>query len=757
MSLALTGGAPELRVVFEAQAADGALPARWQAGLEVNRRIRKRLGLSFERLRAVEDLFVPSAPAARFAIWHALSFHPTRAPEVKVYLNPRAQGRERAASVVREAIARLGLPRTAEAVAACPRPDDELAFFSLDIDDSPHVRAKIYKIHHDATRADLERALSPARDYVPGVVADICRMMAGTDGPFRGVPIGTSLALNTQDARPTAGALHFPVADYCGSDRIVYERVLRLLDGVDREHYARAMNAFAARPLQAGIGMQPYVSLGIRGGARRVSVGLGLEAYHVAPPRHRDDRLGGARRFDETSFRRAPSLDGGLLTDPRSCIESSSDTGGLVSRRPGAVLRPRSRDDVIEMIRFCRDEGIPVTPRGQGHTMFGQSLSDGGVVIDMSSFCAIRAVSSDRIVVDAGATWKDVLQATTAVGLTPPVLTTYQGLSVGGTLSVGGIGAASYKRGAQVDHVIELEVVTGEGRLVVCSASQHRDLFEAVLAGLGQCAVIVRATLHVIPAPSHVRSHVLRYASLDRFLAAMRRLAVRRLSDGLWGTICAGTDGFRYQLTAFDFTDAPRERASPVWLCDTAVAPTSIHTRVDGYVDFHLAVDRKLAALSAAGDWDGRARPWLNLFLPDRSIEGYLDQTLPTLDLGPDGDLGPPEMGPLGQIHLCPLLHRHLGRPMFRVPGDELMFLIDILTCASGERSDRAYRARLLDRNQRLYERARAVGGTRYAPSALPFSRADWIRHFGPMYGVLAEQKRLHDPDHLLGASVGMF
>jgi cytokinin dehydrogenase len=147
----------------------------------------------------------------------------------------------------------------------------------------------------------------------------------------------------------------------------------------------------------------------------------------------------------------------------------------------------------------------------------------------------------------------------------------------------------------------------------------------------------------------------------------------------------------------------------------------------------------------------------LNLFLPDRAVETMLDEVLPELDTSADGDLGPPEIGVLGQIQLVPLLRRHLGRPLLRVPDDDLVFLFEMRTCATSNRSSAAYRARLLDRNRRLYERARTVGGTRYATAAIPFSRADWIRHLGPAYGALAEQKRAHDPDHLLGASVGMF
>src|SRR4030095_247652 len=111
------------------------------------------------------------------------------------------------------------------------------------------------------------------------------------------------------------------------------------------------------------------------------------------------------------------------------------------------------------------------------------------VVIDMRSLRAVHSVSADRLDVDAGADWGAVVQAALSHGLTPPVLTAYLGLTVGGTLSIGGIGTTTFRHGAQVDHVRELQVVTGEGQVLTCSETRHRDLFEVALAGQGQCAI----------------------------------------------------------------------------------------------------------------------------------------------------------------------------------------------------------------------------------------------------------------------------
>ena len=160
-----------------------------------------------------------------------------------------------------------------------------------------------------------------------------------------------------------------------------------------------------------------------------------------------------------------------------------------------------------------------------------------------------------HVVVDAGATWKNVLNATLKQGLTPPVLTNYLGLSIGGTLAVGGIGGSSSRYGMQTDNVLELDVVTGDGKELTCSATSNPDIFAGVLAGLGQCGVIMRATLGLVRAPERVRRFQLFYPSLSAVTADQRRSLTEQRFDQLQGAILPDpSGGWRYQLEAPCFT-----------------------------------------------------------------------------------------------------------------------------------------------------------------------------------------------------------
>jgi cytokinin dehydrogenase len=263
-------------------------------------------------------------------------------------------------------------------------------------------------------------------------------------------------------------------------------------------------------------------------------------------------------------FERVPRLDGALLLDEVTRRAHAQDYGQIVHEQPSAVLRPGSVGDISRMVGFARRFGLRITARGQGDQPFGQAQVSEGVVIDMRSLGAVHSVFADRLEVDAGADWRGVVEAALRHGLTPPVLTAYLGLTVGGTLSVGGVGTTTFRHGAQVDHVHDLQVVKGEGQVLTCSETRHRDLFEVALAGQGQCAIITRAVLRLVPAASSVREYVLPYPDLATLLRDGALLTEDGRFDGVVGLIAPSEGLWSYALTAtrqFSLPDAPDDAA----------------------------------------------------------------------------------------------------------------------------------------------------------------------------------------------------
>jgi FAD/FMN-containing dehydrogenase len=223
-----------------------------------------------------------------------------------------------------------------------------------------------------------------------------------------------------------------------------------------------------------------------------------------------------------------PPVTGEFTTDPAALSATADDFGHVIRRTPRYVLKPAAVADISAVVAWAANQGLKVAARGQGHSNYGRPMVQGGVVIDMSALNTIHSIASDRMVVDAGAQWSAVIDAALARGLTPPVLTAFTGLSVGGTLSVGGIGGMSHLYGMQTDNVLELNVVVADGRELTCSATQNADLFDAVRAGLGQVGIITSATLKLMPAPARVRRYQLFYPDQATLTADQRKVLDER-------------------------------------------------------------------------------------------------------------------------------------------------------------------------------------------------------------------------------------
>ncbi len=451
-------------------------------------------------------------------------------------------------------------------------------------------------------------------------------------------------------------------------------------------------------------------------------------------------------------FAHAPRLDGTLLLDASSRRAASRDQGNIVTMSPAAILRPGSVSDIRKMILFCRAHGIGVAARGQGHTTFGQALTS-GLVIEMRALRRIHSIGPDNAVVDAGVLWRELIDAAYNRGLTPPAITGYTKLSIGGTLSVGGVGAISTNdAGAQIDRVRELEVVTGAGEVVTCSPTRRPDLFDAALGGLGQCCVITRATVDLVPAPRMARTWIINYANTRQFMGDMRTLLARGQLDVVYNIQFPFGTSLLYQLQAVKFSDTLRLPSTTQLLRGLSVPPLLAIPRDLPYLAYTKFVDLTYDAYRAALGFDDLVKPWFDAWLPDRTITAYLADVVPTLT--------PTDIGPTGFLLLLPQRRSSMRRPYFRLPdapGSEFVYLFDILTSNVLPGRDEAFASRMLERNRRLHDKARAAGGTRYPIGAIEFSREDWAQHYGSQWKAFSKLKRTYDPDNILAAGVGIF
>jgi len=160
------------------------------------------------------------------------------------------------------------------------------------------------------------------------------------------------------------------------------------------------------------------------------------------------------------------------------------------NRRPGAIVRATSAEDVADAVRIARELAVPLAVRSGGHSIPGLSMIDGGVTIDLSE---MRRVQIDPVTrrarVQAGARSRDIMLPAQEHGL---ALTTGDTATVGigGLATGGGIGFMARKHGLTIDNLISATVVTADGVVRTASATEHADLFWAIRGGGGNFGIV---------------------------------------------------------------------------------------------------------------------------------------------------------------------------------------------------------------------------------------------------------------------------
>lgn len=168
-------------------------------------------------------------------------------------------------------------------------------------------------------------------------------------------------------------------------------------------------------------------------------------------------------------------------------------------RRPSAIVRATSTDDVAKAVQFAREQGIPLAVRSGGHSIPGFSMVDGGVTVDLSVMKGVVIdPATGRARVQAGATSGDVAGPAHWHGL---AITTGDTSSVGmgGLVTGGGIGYMSRKYGLTIDNLVSAQVVTADGEVRTASPLEHADLFWAIRGGGGNFGIVTEFELQLAP------------------------------------------------------------------------------------------------------------------------------------------------------------------------------------------------------------------------------------------------------------------
>ncbi|HYG70299.1 MAG TPA: FAD-binding protein, partial [Anaeromyxobacteraceae bacterium] len=214
---------------------------------------------------------------------------------------------------------------------------------------------------------------------------------------------------------------------------------------------------------------------------------------------------------------------GNVVSDPAELLVYEAD--GLVHGRttPGVVVLPGSTEEVVAVVRVCREAGVPMVPRGAGTGLSGGARPlEGCAVVSLSRMRRILEVDLENgwVRVEPGVINLDVSRAVAGAGFYyAPDPSSQTVCSIGGNVAENSGGAHCLKYGFTVNHVLAAKVVLSDGNVVELGGpapdAPGYDLLAAWVGSEGMLGITTEVTLRLLRKPETTRTFFATFPSND--------------------------------------------------------------------------------------------------------------------------------------------------------------------------------------------------------------------------------------------------
>ena len=196
---------------------------------------------------------------------------------------------------------------------------------------------------------------------------------------------------------------------------------------------------------------------------------------------------------------------------PAAYLADATEARGLRGHADAVVL-PRTAEETAEVVAWCYEHDVPVTPRGGGTGFAGGAVPLGGIVLGLERLRQVRSIDPLlwRMEVEAGVTTADVRRIARENGLLfPPDPGAAEQSQIGGNVATNAGGPHAFKYGVTGDWVTGVEAVVAPGEVVSVGGAIRKDVagydLKSLLIGSeGTLGVVTSVWLNLTPAPEAV-------------------------------------------------------------------------------------------------------------------------------------------------------------------------------------------------------------------------------------------------------------
>jgi len=231
-----------------------------------------------------------------------------------------------------------------------------------------------------------------------------------------------------------------------------------------------------------------------------------------------------ARRGEIVAAMRAIVPGEGVIDSEDGVRPYESDALTAYRQMPMLVVLPETTDQVVRILRYCRDNRVKVVPRGAGTSLSGGALPlADGVLLGMAKFNRILAVDyGDRIAtIQPGVTNLAITRAVEDAGFYyAPDPSSQIACTIGGNVGENSGGVHCLKYGLTTNNVLGVELVTMDGEVVRlggrCLEPAGLDLLGLIVGSEGLLGVVTEVTVRILPRPETARALLIGFPTVEK-------------------------------------------------------------------------------------------------------------------------------------------------------------------------------------------------------------------------------------------------
>ena len=214
-----------------------------------------------------------------------------------------------------------------------------------------------------------------------------------------------------------------------------------------------------------------------------------------------------------------------VFVDEESLNNYAHDETENLHFLPDIVIKPRTVQEISQIMIICNEHKIPVTPRGAGTGLSGGALPHlGGVLLSMERMNSILEIDERNLQVttEPGVITEVLQNAVKEKGLFyPPDPSSRGSCFIGGNIAENSGGPKAVKYGVVKDYVLNLEIVLPTGEIMwtganVLKNSTGYNLTQLIVGSEGTLAVVTKIVLKLLPHPKYDLLMLVPFNSLEK-------------------------------------------------------------------------------------------------------------------------------------------------------------------------------------------------------------------------------------------------